>query len=60
MPKPTCLCTKAEPQQLTQLGHLLPPPCAIHLSVLPWALELQPGSLQRLPPPCVTHLSVLP
>jgi hypothetical protein len=46
--------------QFIQLGHLAPPPCAIHLSVLPMALALQSGSTHLAPPPCATHLSVLP
>ena len=46
--------------QLIQLGHRFPPPCALHLSVLPIALDLQSGSLHRFPPPCAIHLSDLP
>ena len=46
--------------QSIQLGHRVPPPCDLHLSVLPIALDLQSGSLHRFPPPCATHLSVLP
>jgi hypothetical protein len=37
-----------------------PPPCDLHLSVLPAALLGQPSSTHRVPPPCDLHLSVLP
>ena len=49
-----------ESGQVIQWGHRLPPPCDLHLSVLPWALAWQPGSTHRLPPPCATHLPVMP
>ena len=39
--------------------HRFPPPCDIHLSVLPCALNVQSISSHRLPPPCALHLYVL-